>query len=68
MEYNKKEGEALKFFCKEFRIPYELTIDGYKEQFKKGTTFMKEVRNHDIKYHISKPNIHNQNPEEEVIH
>ena len=29
--------------------------------------FMKQVRTHDIDFHISEPNMHNQNPVEEVI-
>ena len=67
MDSKKKAGESLKVFCKKFGIPYDLTIDGSKEQCKKGTNFMKEVRNHDIKYHISKPNMHNKNPAEGVM-
>ena len=48
MDSKKKAGEALKVFCKEFGVPYNLTFDGSKEQCCKGTTFMKQVRTHDI--------------------
>ena len=67
MNSKAKSGEALKVFCREFGVPYNLTFDGSKEQCGKGTTFMKEVRKHDINYHISEPNMHNQNPVEGVI-
>ena len=67
MDSKKKAGEALKVFCKEFGVPYNLTFDGSKEQCKKGTTFMKEIRKHEINYHISEPDMHNQNPVEGVI-
>ena len=63
----KKADKALKVLCREFGVPYDITFDIFKEQCKKGTTFMKEVRNHDIKYRISKPNMHNKNPAEGVI-
>ena len=67
MDSKKKAGEALKVFCREFGVPHDLTFDGSKEQCKKRTTFMKEVRKHDIKYHIAGPDMHNHNPVEGVI-
>ena len=67
MDSKKKAGDALKVFCKEFGVPYNLTFDGSKEQCCKGTTFMKQVRKHDIKYHIAEPDLHNQNPVEGCI-
>ena len=67
MDSKTKAGEALKVFCKECGVPYTLTLDGSKEQCKKGTTFMKEIRKHEFTYHISEPNMHNQNPLESVI-
>ena len=48
-------------------MPDRLTFDGSKEQTQKNTMFMKQVRTHDIDFHISEPNMHNQNPVEEVI-
>ena len=33
----------------------------------KGTQFMKQVRTHNIDYHIGEPDLHNQNPVEGVI-
>ena len=54
-------------FCQEFGVPERLTFDGSKEQSMKGTEFMKQIRLHGIDYHISEPNLHNQNPVEGVI-
>ncbi len=67
MDTKSKAGDALKTFCQEFGIPHQLTFDGSKEQVKKGTTFMKTVKHYNIDYHISEPNLHNQNPAEGVI-
>ena len=67
MDSKKKAGDALRLFCQEFGVPEKLTFDGSKEQTKKGTQFMKQVRRHDIDYHISEPDMHNQNPVEGVI-
>ena len=67
MDSKSKAGDALRLFCAEFGIPHDLTFDGSKEQTKKNTTFMKEVRKHGIDYHISEPEMHNQNPVEGVI-
>ena len=67
MDSKGKAGDALRLFCTEFGIPYDLTFDGSKEQTKKNTTFMKEIRKHGIDYHISEPEMHNQNSAEGVI-
>ena len=67
MDSKKKAGNALRLFCQEFGVPERLTFDGSKEQTKKGTEFMKQIRTHDIDYHISEPGMHNQNPVEGVI-
>ena len=67
MDSKSKAGDALKVFCQEFGVPEKLTFDGSKEQSSKETTFMKEVRKQGIDYHISEPNLHNQNPAEGVI-
>ena len=67
MDSKKKAGNALRLFCQEFGVPERLTFDGSKEQSKAGTEFMKQVRTHNIDYHISEPDLHNQNPVEGVI-
>jgi hypothetical protein len=67
MDSKSKAGDALKIFCREFGIPENLTFDGSKEQCKKGTAFMQQVRKHGINHHISEPDLHNQNPVEGVI-
>ena len=67
MDTKSKAGDALKVFCREFGVPFDLTFDGSKEQCNKNTTFMKQIRKCGIKYHVSEPNVHNQNPVEGVI-
>ena len=67
MDSKSKCGEALKIFCQEFGVPERLTFDGSKEQTKKGTSFMKQVRSNGITHHIAEPNMHKQNPVEGVI-
>ena len=67
MDSKFKAGDAFRVFCKEFGIPDELTFDGSKEQVCKNTTFMKQIRKHDVTYHVTEPNLHNQNPAEGVI-
>ena len=48
MDSKKKAGNALRLFCQEFGVPEKLTFDGSKEQTSKNTTFMKQIRRHDI--------------------
>ena len=67
MDSKRKAGDALRLFCQEFGVPERLTFDGSKEQCEKGTKFMKQIRRHDINYHISEPDMHNQNPVEGPI-
>ena len=67
MDSKSKAGDALRVFCQEFGVPEHLTIDGSKEQTKKGTEFMKQIRKNNIDYHITEPERHNQNPAEGVI-
>ena len=67
MDSKRKAEEALRLFCQEFGVPEKLTFDGSKEQTGKGTQFMKQIRRHDIDYHVSEPDLHNQNPVEGVI-
>ena len=67
MDTKKKAGKALRLFCQEFGVPEHLTFDGSKEQTGKKTSFMKQIRQHGIDYHISEADLHNQNPVEGVI-
>ena len=67
MDSKGKAGDALRLFCQELGVPEKLTFDGSKEQTEKNTQFMKQIRTHNIDYHISEPNLHNQNPVEGVI-
>ena len=60
MDSKGKAGNALRLFCQEFGIPEDLTFDGSKEQNGKNTEFMKQVRRHDINFHVSDPDHHNQ--------
>ena len=67
MDSKSKAGDALRLFCQEFGVPERLTFDGSKEQTQKKTEFMKQIRTHNIDYHVSEPNLHNQNFVEGVI-
>ena len=67
MDSKGKAGDALRLFCQEFGVPEKLTMDGSKEQTGKHTEFMKQVRKHDIDYHIIEPDSPNQNPCEHTI-
>jgi hypothetical protein len=60
-------GQALKTFALELGVPEELTVDGSKEQTKKGTDFMKCCRRNDIRLQRTEPERPNQNPAEGVI-
>ena len=67
MDKKGKAGDALRLFCQEFGVPERLVFDGSKEQTGKGTEFMRQVRRHNIDYHIAEPDMHNQVPAEGVI-
>ena len=67
MDSKGKAGNALRLFCQEFGVPEDLTFDGSKEQNGKNTEFMKQIRRHNINFHVSEPDHHNQNPVEGVI-
>jgi hypothetical protein len=67
MDKKSKAGDALRLFCQEFGVPERLTFDGSREQTMKGTEFMKQIRTHNIDYHISEADMHNQNPVEGCI-
>ena len=67
MDSKAKAGDALKVFCREFGVPDHLTFDGSGEQNGKNTTFMKQIRKHNIDHHTTEANLHQQNPAEGVI-
>jgi len=67
IERKNEAGSALKLFCQEFGVPEHLTFDGSKEQNGKNTDFMHQIKRHDIKYHTTEANLHNQNPCKGVI-
>ena len=62
MDSKSNSGDDLKLFCQDFGEPEKLTVDGSKEQACKGDAFMKEFHRKGIYYHISEPDLHNQNP------
>ena len=62
MDTKGKAGDALRLFCQEFGVLEKLVMDGSREQTGKKTEFMKQVRKHNINYHITEPNSPNQNP------
>ena len=67
MNSKSKAGDALRLFCQEFGVPEKLTFDGSKEQGQPGTEFMRQIRIHNINYHVAESGLHNQNPVEGVI-
>ena len=67
MDSKAKAGDALRVFCNEFGVPSSLRYDGAKEQVGKKTEFQKQVRKHDIRTHVSEPDMHNQSPAEGVV-
>ena len=67
MESKGHAGDALKQFITDFRVPDKIICDGSKEQTKRGTTFMEQVRKHHIEIHTSEPHSHNQSQVEGVI-
>ena len=67
MESKGHAGEALKQFIIDFGVPDKIICDGSKEQTKRGTTFMEQVRKHHIDVHTTEPNQHNQSKVEGVI-
>ena len=67
MDSKRKAGDTLQLFFQEFGVPEQLNFDGSKKQCGKGTQFMKQIWQHNIDYHITEPDLHNQNPVEGVI-
>ena len=67
MESKGHAGDALKQFFTDFGVPDKIICNGSKEQTKRGTTFMEQVRKHHIDLHTTKPHHHNQSKVEGVI-
>ena len=67
MESKGLEGDALKQFIADFGVPDKIICDGIKEQTKRGTTFMEQVRKNHIDIHTTEPGRHNQFKVEGVI-
>ena len=67
MESKGLAGDALKQFIADFGVPDQIICDGSKEQTKRGTTFMEQVRKHHIDLHTTEPGRYNQSKVEGVI-
>ena len=67
MESKGHTGDALKQLISDFGVPDKIICDGSKEQTKRGTTFMEQVRKHHIDVHTTEPNRVNQFNVEGVI-
>ena len=67
MESKGHAGDAPKQFIADFGVPDKIICDGSKEQTKRRTTFMEQVRKHHIDIHTTKPNRYNQSKVEGVI-
>ena len=57
-------GQTLIDFIHDFGIPAFLTFDGHKSQVNSGSLFMRTIRKHHIKFHVSEPRKPEQNPAE----
>ena len=53
-------GQAYNDFSNDWGIPERLNMDGYSSQVGRNTTFMKAIRKHKLKYHVSDPRSPNQ--------
>ena len=67
MESKGLAGDALKQFIADFGVPDKIICDGSKEQTKRGTTFMEQVRKHHIDIYTTEPGRYNQSKVEGVI-
>ena len=67
MDTKSKDEDALRTFCQEFGVPENLKFDGSGEKTGKNTNFMKYIKEHDIDYHVTEPDLHQQNLAEGVI-
>ena len=61
-------GQSLSDFISQYCIPEHLTFDGASAQLGRNTLFMKNIRRHEIKYHVSVLRRPNENPAEGLIH
>ena len=60
MESKPMAGDALKEFITDFGVPDKIMMDGAAEQMGRKTTFMQQVRNHHIDFHLTEPEQYNQ--------
>ena len=67
MESKGLAGDALKQFITDFGVPDQIICDGSKEQTKRGTTFMEQLRKHHIDLHTTEPGRYNQSKVEGII-
>ena len=67
MESKGLAGDALKQFIADVGVPDKIICDGSKEQTKRGTTFMEQVRKHHIDIHTTEPGRYNQSKVEGII-
>ena len=67
MESKGHAGDALKQFIADFGVPDKIICDGSKEQTKRGTTFMEQVRKHHIDIHTTEQGQYNLSKVEGVI-
>ena len=68
MESKGLAGDALKQFIADFGVPDQIICEYSKEQTKRGTTFMEQVRKHHIDLHTTEPGQYKQSKVECVIH
>ena len=61
------DGDALKEFITYFGVPDKIVMDGAAEQTGRETTFMQQVRKHNIDFHLAEPERYNQSRVEGVI-
>ena len=57
-------GQTLIDFIHDFGVPAFLTFDGHKSQVSSGSLFMRTIKKHHIKFHVSEPRKPEQNPAE----
>ena len=53
MDSKSKADDALRLFCQKFEVPKKFTFDGSKEQGQHGNEFMRQIRMHNINFHVS---------------
>ena len=55
MESKALAGDALKEFITDYGVPDKIIMDGAGQQTGKRSTFMEQVQNHHIDYHVTEP-------------